>query len=229
MPSSLAWCSEATPDELEQLFTCQIKSFRKTSLLYFSPEQMQRIKHMEENYKTAVRLFYCRPPSPTPSHKSSAAAAVEQPVSGLQSAAAAVEQPKSGLQHAAEFPPDTPQPDSRPDTPQPDSRPEPKSASTSSTRRRGRRKRDASGQVIGGPATPQLLLTPLRVSATPQLLRTPLRVPPTPQFLLLVCRPSRGSVRNWSSFWLLNPEMRGSRRKRCRILFLRGSRNSFGL
>ncbi|KAK5607648.1 hypothetical protein CRENBAI_008457 [Crenichthys baileyi] len=44
--------------------------------------------------------------------------------------------------------PDTPQPDSRPDTPQPDS----KSASTSSTRRRGRRKRGASapGLIIVG-------------------------------------------------------------------------------
>ncbi|KAK5611679.1 hypothetical protein CRENBAI_012804 [Crenichthys baileyi] len=242
MPSS-ARCSEATPEELEErlmFFARQIKSFRKTSLLYFSPEQMQRIKQMEEDYETVVRLFYCRPPSPTPSHMSAAA---EQPTSGFQSAAAAAEQPTSGLmsataeqstpglQPAVEFPegpegglppppgpehllfflwgvlmelrpdapqpdsrpgarsqkhhsltpgqeseapqpdsrpdapqpdsrpdapqpdsrPDAPQPDSRPDPPQPDSRPDPKSASTSSTRRRGRRKRDASAQVIGGP------------------------------------------------------------------------------
>ncbi|KAK5615559.1 hypothetical protein CRENBAI_025504 [Crenichthys baileyi] len=67
MPSS-ARCSEATPEELEErlrFFARQIKSSRKTSLLYFSSEQMQRIKQMEENYE---RLFYCRPPSPTPSH-----------------------------------------------------------------------------------------------------------------------------------------------------------------
>ncbi|KAK5605436.1 hypothetical protein CRENBAI_013476, partial [Crenichthys baileyi] len=69
-------------------------------------------------------------------------------------------------------------PDSRPDTPQPD----PKSASIGSTRRRGRCKRGASAQFIEGlgdasahateglgdaSATPQLLRTPLRVSATP--------------------------------------------------------------
>ncbi|KAK5614011.1 hypothetical protein CRENBAI_012719 [Crenichthys baileyi] len=216
--SSVRW-SEATPEELEErlrFFARQIKRFKKTSFLCFSPEQMQRIKQMEEDYETAVRLFYCCPPSPTPSHKSSAAAAVEQPMSGLRSAAAAVEQPTSGLQnaaaaveqptsglqsaaaaaveqptsglqHAAEFPegplgglpprpgpahllfflwgvlmelrPDTPQPDYRPDTPQPDSRPDtpqpgmtpdPKSASTSSTRRRGRRKRDASAHATEG-------------------------------------------------------------------------------
>ncbi|KAK5615515.1 hypothetical protein CRENBAI_026265 [Crenichthys baileyi] len=52
--------------------------------------------------------------------------------------------------------PDTPQPDTpQPDTLQPgmksDSKPDPKSASTSSTRRRGRRKRGASAEVIGGP------------------------------------------------------------------------------
>ncbi|KAK5604253.1 hypothetical protein CRENBAI_020526 [Crenichthys baileyi] len=77
-------CSEATLEELEErlrFFARQITSFRKTSLLYFSPEQMQRIRQMEEDNETAVRLFYCSPPSPTPSHKSSAAAAVEQPTS----------------------------------------------------------------------------------------------------------------------------------------------------
>ncbi|KAK5612598.1 hypothetical protein CRENBAI_010854 [Crenichthys baileyi] len=105
-------CSEATPEELEEhlrFFARQIKT---------SGRPMQRIKQMYEDYEMALRLFYCRPPSPTPSHKSSAAAAVEQPTSGLQtaaatveqptsglqSAAAAFEQPTSGLQHAAEFP-----------------------------------------------------------------------------------------------------------------------------
>ncbi|MEQ2257780.1 hypothetical protein ILYODFUR_038276 [Ilyodon furcidens] len=120
MPSALAptRCSEATPDELEQrlrFYARQIKSFRKTSLMYSSPELMDRIRQMERDYEAAVRQFYCRPPPSTP---------------GLQGAAAA-EQPTSGLQ--------------------PDSRPVPKSASTPSTRRRGRRKRDAPAQVIGGP------------------------------------------------------------------------------
>ncbi|KAK5613342.1 hypothetical protein CRENBAI_023516 [Crenichthys baileyi] len=168
MPSS-ARCSEATPEELEErlrFFARQIKCFRKTSLLYSSPELMERIRQMEEYYGTAVRQFYCRPPSLTPDLQS---AASEQPRPGLQGAAA--EQPTPGLQSAAAEQPtsgpqpdtpqqDTPQPDSRPDTPQPDSRPDtpqprmtpdPRSASTPSTRRRGRRKRDAPAQVIGGP------------------------------------------------------------------------------
>ncbi|MEQ2235048.1 hypothetical protein ILYODFUR_037641, partial [Ilyodon furcidens] len=130
MPSALApaRCSEATPDELEQrlrFYARQIKSFRKTSLMYSSPELMDRIRQMERDYETAVRQFYCRPPPSTP---------------GLQGAAAAAEQPMPG-----------PHPDSRPDTPQPGMTPDPKSASTPSTRRRGRRKRDAPAQVIGGP------------------------------------------------------------------------------
>ncbi|KAK5605307.1 Dystrophin- protein 2 [Crenichthys baileyi] len=104
-------------------------------------------------------------------------------------------------------------PDAQPDSPEPGMTPDSKSASTSSTRRRGRCKRGASAQFIEGSATPQPLLTPLRVPPTPQLLLTSLRVPPMPQLLLLVCRPSRGSNR-------------GSRRKRCQTLFLRGSRNS---
>ncbi|KAK5601013.1 hypothetical protein CRENBAI_005420 [Crenichthys baileyi] len=159
MPSALApaRCSEATPEELEErlrFFARQIKSFRKTSLLYFSPEQMQRIKQMEEDYETAVRLFYCRPPSPTPSHMG-AAAAVEQPTRQVSRALllllSSPRQVSSLLQSFRRGPwvgclhnqvlstfwPDTPQPD-------------PKSASTSSTRRRGRRKRGASAQFIKG-------------------------------------------------------------------------------
>ncbi|KAK5600670.1 hypothetical protein CRENBAI_013118 [Crenichthys baileyi] len=206
----------------------------------------------EEDYETAVRQFYCRPPSPKPSHQSAAAeqskpdlqkgaaaqltsglqgAGSEQPTSGLHSAAPL--HPTSGLQSAAAVQP------------------------TSERRHRAaqvclnllhtlqrRRKRDASAQVIGGPgdalaqviggpgycsaqaiggpgdasaqvigvpAMPRLLPTPLRVSATPQLLRKPLRVDVTPQLLLLACRPSRGSVRNWSSSWFLNPVMKGLR------------------
>ncbi|KAK5619563.1 hypothetical protein CRENBAI_013049 [Crenichthys baileyi] len=99
----------------------------------------EKVRQMEDDYKTAVRQFYCRPPpsslglqsgapaQPTPGLQSSAAA--EQPTPGLQNAAAV--QPKSCLQSAAIV--------------------QPKSASTSSTRCRGRRKRDASAQVIGGP------------------------------------------------------------------------------
>ncbi|MEQ2227509.1 hypothetical protein ILYODFUR_038304, partial [Ilyodon furcidens] len=152
MPSALApaRCSGATPAELEHRlrFTArQIKILRTTGLLYSSPELMERIRQIEMEYETAVRLFYCRPPSPTPSHRSAAAeqptsglqstaaeqltsglqsAAAEQPTSGLQSGAA--EQSTSGLQSAAAEQPTSglqsgaaEQPDSRPDTPQPDS------------------------------------------------------------------------------------------------------------
>ncbi|KAK5607664.1 hypothetical protein CRENBAI_024025 [Crenichthys baileyi] len=66
MPSS-ARCSEATPKELEERLRCfarQIKSFRRTSLMYSSPELMARIRQMERDYETAVRQFYCRPPLP---------------------------------------------------------------------------------------------------------------------------------------------------------------------
>ncbi|MEQ2245825.1 hypothetical protein ILYODFUR_031916 [Ilyodon furcidens] len=101
MPSSLApaQCSEATPDELEQrlrFYARQIKSFRRTSLLYSSPGLRERIRQMEEDYETAVRQFYCHPPSPTPSHQS---AADEPSKPGFQSGAAAA-QSTSGLQGA---------------------------------------------------------------------------------------------------------------------------------
>ncbi|KAK5615509.1 hypothetical protein CRENBAI_026429 [Crenichthys baileyi] len=104
MPSSLApaWCSEETPDELEQrlrFFARQIKSFRRTSLMYSSPELMESIRQMEGDYETAVRQFYCRPPS-TPGPQGAAAAA-EQPTPGPQGAAAAAEQPTPGPQGAA--------------------------------------------------------------------------------------------------------------------------------
>ncbi|KAK5622306.1 hypothetical protein CRENBAI_005947 [Crenichthys baileyi] len=62
MPSSLApaRCSEATPEELEErlrFFARQIKTFRETSLMYSSPELMERIGQMERDYETAVRQF----------------------------------------------------------------------------------------------------------------------------------------------------------------------------
>ncbi|KAK5612278.1 hypothetical protein CRENBAI_016266 [Crenichthys baileyi] len=189
-PMSLApaWCSEATPDELEQrlrFYARQLKTFRRTCLLYSSPELRERIRQMEEDYETAVRQFYCRPPSPIPSHQSAAAeqskpglqngaaaqstsgfqgAGTEQPTSGLQSAAAA--QFMSGLQSTAA-------------AAQSNSCLQsagivlPKSASTSSTCRRGRRKRDASAQVIGGPgdASAQVIGGPGDASA--QVIRGP--------------------------------------------------------
>ncbi|KAK5598396.1 hypothetical protein CRENBAI_012274 [Crenichthys baileyi] len=139
MPSS-AWCSDATPEELEErlrFFARQIKSFRRISLMYSSPKLMERITQMERDYETA------------------GAAAAEQPAPGLQgaaAAAAAAEQPTPGLQPAVELPegpegglPPLPGPEHllsflwgvlmelKSDTPQP--------VSTSSTRRRGRRKR----------------------------------------------------------------------------------------
>ncbi|MEQ2238759.1 hypothetical protein ILYODFUR_036590, partial [Ilyodon furcidens] len=113
MPSALApaRCSEATPVELEQrlrFYARQIKSLRTTGLMYFSPEQMERLRQVERDYETAVRLVYCRPPLSTSGLQSAAAeqatsglqsAAAEQAASGLQSAAA--QQPTSGLQSAA--------------------------------------------------------------------------------------------------------------------------------
>ncbi|KAK5615779.1 hypothetical protein CRENBAI_022308 [Crenichthys baileyi] len=68
MPSSLApaQCSEAAPDELggkrfKGGFSRQIKSFRKTSLLYSSPELMGGIRQMEEDYGTAGAVFLEQP------------------------------------------------------------------------------------------------------------------------------------------------------------------------
>ncbi|KAK5619619.1 hypothetical protein CRENBAI_011136 [Crenichthys baileyi] len=104
MPSLLApaWCSEATPDELEErlrFFARQIKTFRETSLMYSSPELMERIGQMERDYETAVRQFYCRPPS-TPGLQGAAGAA-EQFTPGLQGAGGAAEQSTPELQGAA--------------------------------------------------------------------------------------------------------------------------------
>ncbi|MEQ2221934.1 hypothetical protein ILYODFUR_020744 [Ilyodon furcidens] len=245
MPSSLApaRCSEATPDELEQrlrFYARQIKSFRTTSIMYSSPELMERIRQMARNEVGGSKTALLQSHNPSPGLQSSAVA--WQPTPGLQGAAD-TEQPTPGLQGAAAT--EQPRSGPQPDTPQP--QPPPHGAEDVV---RGTPRLKSSG----APATP--LLTPLRVSAMPQLLRTPLRVPPTPQLLFLVCR---GSVRNWSSFWplspatrglrrdcrrtlslsisrsslssfwLLNPETRGSRRKRRRTLFLRGSRNSLSL
>ncbi|KAK5623014.1 hypothetical protein CRENBAI_021163 [Crenichthys baileyi] len=159
--------SVATPDELEEclrFYARQIKSFRRASLLFPSPELMEKIRQMEEDYWTAVSRTT---EQPTPGLHGAAAAgqsrpglqsaaAVEQPTPGLHGAAAA-EQPTAGLQGAAA----TAQPMSRLQNKaaakstsclQSAAIVPPKSASTSSTRRRGRWKRDASAQVIGGPA-----------------------------------------------------------------------------
>ncbi|MEQ2166866.1 hypothetical protein GOODEAATRI_032782 [Goodea atripinnis] len=100
MPSSIApaYSTDSSPDELEErlrFYAQQIKSFRKTSLMYSSSELMDRIRHMERDYETAVRQFYCRPPPSTPGLQGAAAAAAEQPMPGLQGAAAA-EQPTPG-------------------------------------------------------------------------------------------------------------------------------------
>ncbi|MEQ2248404.1 hypothetical protein ILYODFUR_018842 [Ilyodon furcidens] len=115
MPSSLASAevSVATPGELEEclrFYARQIKSFRRTSLLYSSPELMEEIRQMEEDYWTAIRQFYCRAPPSSPSLQRAAAAkptsglqssaAAELPTPGLQSSAAA-EQPTPGLQRSA--------------------------------------------------------------------------------------------------------------------------------
>ncbi|KAK5623178.1 hypothetical protein CRENBAI_018197 [Crenichthys baileyi] len=156
-----------TPDELEEclsFFAHQIKSFRRASLLYPSPELIEKIRQMEEDYRTAVRQFYCRPPPSFPGLQSAAAeqptprlqsAAAEKPTPRLQGAAAAA-QPLPGLQSAAAAGQLMPclqnkaaaLPTSCLQMP---AIVQPKSPSTSSTQRRGRRIRDASTQVIGGP------------------------------------------------------------------------------
>ncbi|KAK5616708.1 hypothetical protein CRENBAI_025910 [Crenichthys baileyi] len=173
MPSSLApaQCSEATPDELEErlrFFPRQIKTFRETSLMYSSPELMERIGQMERDYETAVRQFTAvhlprqdsrellllqsspRQDSrelPGLTHHSLTHHSLSLP--GLTH--------HSLTHHSLSLPgltpqPNTPQPVSaRPDTPQPDTpQPDLKSASTSSTRHRGSRKRDASVHATGG-------------------------------------------------------------------------------
>ncbi|KAK5611364.1 hypothetical protein CRENBAI_017860 [Crenichthys baileyi] len=261
MPSALApaRCSGATPEELEErlrFFARQIKSFRKTSLLYFSPEQIQRIKQMEEDYETAVRLVYCCPPSPTPSHMSAAAAqptsglqgtapAVEQPTSGLQSSAAAVEQPTSGLRsaaaaveqptsasaHATEGLCDASAPPAHTTEGLCDASAPPAHATEGLC--------DASAPPVH--ATEGLCdASAPPVQATEGLYDT--SAPPahategpanasapahvTEGPATLQLLVSRGSVGNWSSFWPLNPATRGSRRKSRQMMSLRGSKNS---
>ncbi|KAK5607607.1 hypothetical protein CRENBAI_013979 [Crenichthys baileyi] len=90
---------------------------------------MEKIRQMEEDYQTAIKQFYCRPPPSSPGLQSSATA--EQPTPGLQGAA--TEQPTPGLQGAA--------------IEQPTSCLLSAAYSTSL----GRRKRGPSAQVIGGP------------------------------------------------------------------------------
>ncbi|MEQ2280647.1 hypothetical protein AMECASPLE_022062 [Ameca splendens] len=109
MPSSFASAQvyAATPGELEErlrLFPCQIKSFWRISLLHSSPELKAKVREMEEDYKAAVRHFYCRPPPSSPGPRSTAAAA--QPTPGPQSAAVA--QPTTGPQGSADAEQPTP-------------------------------------------------------------------------------------------------------------------------
>ncbi|KAK5615406.1 hypothetical protein CRENBAI_001668, partial [Crenichthys baileyi] len=101
MPSSLtpARCSEATPEELEErirFVAQQIKTFRETSLMYSSPELMERIGAVHARTPGSCAAAE----QPTPGLQGAAAAA-EQPTPGLQGAAAAAEQPTPGLQGAA--------------------------------------------------------------------------------------------------------------------------------
>ncbi|MED6234422.1 hypothetical protein ATANTOWER_029646, partial [Ataeniobius toweri] len=67
----------SSPDELEErlrFYARQIKRLRKTSLMYSSPELMERIRQVERDYETAVRLVYCHPPLHTPCLQANAAA-----------------------------------------------------------------------------------------------------------------------------------------------------------
>ncbi|KAK5610454.1 hypothetical protein CRENBAI_004500 [Crenichthys baileyi] len=363
MPSSLApaRCSEATPDELEEqlrFFARQIKSFRRTSLMYSSPELMERIRQIEGDYETAdsrelllllqssprqdsrelLLLLQSSPrqdsrelllqssprqdsrelllqssprqdpgelllqssptpgdsrelaaaEQPTPGLQGVAAAAAEQPTPGLQGAAAAeqptpglqgaaaAEQPTPGLQGAAAAEQPTPglQGAAAAEQPTPglqpavlstfsvfsggcsrnsslthhdtlqarhttDSRPDPKSASTSSTRRRGRRKRDSLAQVIGGLCDASA--PPAHVSEGPANASAPsLQGFSGKLVLVLASEPcnegfeeeeppdhvSEGLKEQLVLILASEPCDEGSRRKRCRILSLRGSRSN---
>ncbi|KAK5622912.1 hypothetical protein CRENBAI_022517 [Crenichthys baileyi] len=105
---------------------CQIKSFRRTSLMYSSPELMEKIMQMERDYEAA----------------NGATAAAEQSTPVLQLAAELPGGSECGLPIILASGPTDCVPgriDSQPDS-QPDS----------SSRRRRRRKRDASAQVNGG-------------------------------------------------------------------------------
>ncbi|KAK5619950.1 hypothetical protein CRENBAI_004438, partial [Crenichthys baileyi] len=184
MPSSLApaRCSEATPDELEErlrFFARQIKTFRKTSLLYSSPDLIERIRQMEEDYGTASsprqdsrELLLLLQSSPRQDSRELLLLLQSSPRQDSRALLLLLllqSSPRPRPEHLLSFlwgvltelKPDTPQPVSarpdtshpdtaRSDTPHPDSGPDPKSASTSSTRRRGRRKRDASVHATGG-------------------------------------------------------------------------------
>ncbi|KAK5605170.1 hypothetical protein CRENBAI_023315 [Crenichthys baileyi] len=112
------------------------------------PELREKIRQIQEDYETAVRQFYCCPPPSSSSLQSSAAA---QPTPGLKTSAAA-KQATPDLQGGAAA---QPTPDLQREQPTPRLQSativQPKSASTSSTRRRGCRKRDTSAQVVGGP------------------------------------------------------------------------------
>ncbi|KAK5598449.1 hypothetical protein CRENBAI_011025, partial [Crenichthys baileyi] len=71
MASSLApaQVSAVTPGELEErlrFFARQIKSFRRISLLHSSPELKAKVREMGEDYKAAVRQFYCSLPPSSP-------------------------------------------------------------------------------------------------------------------------------------------------------------------
>ncbi|KAK5612123.1 hypothetical protein CRENBAI_026157 [Crenichthys baileyi] len=116
MPSSLApaQVSAATPDELEERlrnFACQIKTFRKISLLHHSPELNEKIMLLQSSPRQIPEALL------------------------LQSSLRQV----PGALLLQNSPRQVPRPV------------QPQSASTSSTRPRGRQKRDASAQVIGGP------------------------------------------------------------------------------
>ncbi|KAK5605906.1 hypothetical protein CRENBAI_004010 [Crenichthys baileyi] len=154
MPSSLApaHSTESSPDELEErlrFYARQIKSFRTTSIMYSSPVLMDRISQMERDYETAdSRELLLLPSSPRQDSRE-LLQLQSSPRHDSRELLLLLSSPRQDSRTLLLSSPR--QPDSRPDTPQPDSRLDPKSASTSSTHRRGRRKRDASAQVIRGP------------------------------------------------------------------------------
>ncbi|KAK5619308.1 hypothetical protein CRENBAI_015535 [Crenichthys baileyi] len=100
LSSSPAQVSLATPDELEErfgLFVCQLWRFRRSIHLSPSPELVEILREMEDDYEKAMRVFYSCASSFLPHLQSTAA----EPPSCLQSAAAKL---ASCLQSAADGP-----------------------------------------------------------------------------------------------------------------------------
>ncbi|KAK5615258.1 hypothetical protein CRENBAI_003825 [Crenichthys baileyi] len=195
-------------------------------------ELREKIRQMEEDYETAVRQFYCRPP-PSSSGLQSGAAAQSKP--GLQSTAAEQFTPRHGprvpLQLSRRQGSRAPLQLNRRHVSRTKQQclqsatiVQSKSASTSSTCCRGHRKRDASAQVFWGPgnasapaqATEGAGDAPAPAQATegPSDASAPAQGTEGPGE---TSAPAHATSRP-SSSWFLNPVMKGLRTNRRQIL-----------